>query len=121
MNASEHMLGGVIATSLTYLLVSSATGETPTMGGFFTAAVVGIPAGLMLDLIEPAVHPHHRGPAHSMAAFGGLAALANGLWCDSTVAPLTKVWGLVALAGISSHHILDASTPRGLPLTGIRL
>ena len=121
MNASEHMLGGVIATTLTYLVASAAAGESPTLGGFLTAAVVGIPAGLALDLIEPAIHPHHRGPAHSVVAFAGLAALANNLWCDGTVVPQAKVWGLVALAGVGSHHILDATTARGLPLSGIRL
>jgi inner membrane protein len=121
MNASEHMIGGAIATSLTYLLVSSAAGEAPTMEGLLTAALVGVPTGLLLDLVEPAIHPHHRGPAHSVLAFGGLVAVANGLWSDGTVTQTNKVWGLVALAGIGSHHVLDSSTPRGLPLTGIRL
>lgn len=121
MNASEHMIGGAITTSLAYLLVSSAVGEAPTMGGLLTAALIGVPTGLLLDVIEPAIHPHHRGPAHSMLAFGGIIAAANGLWSDSTVTQANKVWGLVALAGIGSHHVLDSSTPRGLPFTGIRL
>jgi membrane-bound metal-dependent hydrolase YbcI (DUF457 family) len=116
MNASEHILGGVIATTLTYLVASTAIGEPPTVGGLLTAAVVGIPAGLMLDVIEPAIHPHHRGPAHSIAAFAGLAALANNLCCSVATAPQAKVWGLVGLAGVSSHYVLDSTTSRGLPL-----
>ena|ERR1700730_896423 len=120
MKASEHILGGVIATTLTYLVASAITGESPNLEGLLMAGLVGIPTGLMLEWFEPAIHPHHRRPAHSMLAFGGLAALGNSLWCDCTVSPQSKVWALVALAGVGSHHVLDATTARGLPLSGIR-
>jgi membrane-bound metal-dependent hydrolase YbcI (DUF457 family) len=116
VKASEHILGGVIATTLTCLVASAVTGEPPSLGGLLTAGFIGIPTGW----IEPAIDPHHRGPAHSILAFGGLAALGNSLWCDGAVAPQAKVWGLVALAGVGSHHVLDATTPRGLRLSGIR-
>ena len=54
MKASEHILGGVIATTLTYLVASAITGESPNLEGLLMAGLVGIPTGLMLDWIEPA-------------------------------------------------------------------
>jgi inner membrane protein len=120
MNAREHILGGIIATSLTYLTASAALGEPATLAGLLTAGLFGVPTGLALDLLEPADHPHHRGPAHSTVAFAGLVALANKTWTDPTTPATARVWAMVLLAGIGSHHVLDATTPRGLPVTGIR-
>jgi membrane-bound metal-dependent hydrolase YbcI (DUF457 family) len=121
MNAREHIVGGMIATTITYLTASAALGEPATPEGLLTAGMLGVPTGLALDLLEPAIHPHHRGPVHSTVALAGLVALANKTWTDLATPPVTRIWSLVVLAGIGSHHLLDATTPRGLPLTGFRL
>lgn len=120
MNAHEHILGGIIASSVTYLAASAASGEPATLEGLVIAGLLGVPTGLALDLVEPAQHPHHRGPAHSTLAVAGLLALANKTWTDPTTLPAARIWSLVVLAGIGSHHLLDATTPQGLPMTGFR-
>jgi inner membrane protein len=89
-----------------------------TIGGLAAAAFLGIPAGLALDIIEPASHPHHRGPAHSVAAFAGLVTLAQKIW-NSPVPGTAKIWALALLAGVGSHHVLDVGSTKGLPLTGL--
>ena len=52
MKASEHILGGVIATTLTYVVASAVTGESPNLGGLLTAGCIGIPSGLPLSRIR---------------------------------------------------------------------
>lgn len=121
MNAREHIIAGMITTSTTYLIASNALGQAPTLDGLLTAAIIGLPTGLALDFIEPASHPDHRGLAHSTAALGGLIAYATKHWSDPALAPSIRVWVIVILAGIISHHVLDATTTRRPPLVGLHL
>jgi membrane-bound metal-dependent hydrolase YbcI (DUF457 family) len=120
MRAKEHIAGGVIATTAAYILTSVALGQPISLEGLLSAAVIGVPTGLLLDLLEPATHPGHRAVCHSHAAAGGLALLANSIWIDPLLAPSAKVWGMTLLAGVGSHHVLDATTTSGLPLTGLK-
>ena len=52
MRAAEHILGGVITTTITYLAVSAILREPVTFEGLVVAGLVGVPAGLLLDWIE---------------------------------------------------------------------
>jgi hypothetical protein len=106
-------LGGVITTTITYFTASAILGEPVTFGGLVVAGLVGAPAGLLLDWVEPADHPHHRGPAHGTLAFGGLLTLGHQVWNDPNVLPGVKVWTSIALVGVCSHHLLDPTTTRG--------
>jgi membrane-bound metal-dependent hydrolase YbcI (DUF457 family) len=119
MRAAEHILGGVITTTITYLAVSAILREPVTFEGLVVAGLVGVPAGLLLDWIEPANHPHHRGPAHSTVAFAGLLTLGHKVWNDPNLLQSGKVWTTLALAGVCSHHVLDATTTMGLPFSGL--
>ncbi len=119
MNASQHMIAGMITTSATYLIAARALGEPATIEGLTIAAIIGIPTGLALDLIEPAVHPGHRGLAHSVVSLAGITKLANNTWGDATTASAAKLWTVVILAGVISHFALDATTKRSLPLLGL--
>jgi inner membrane protein len=121
MNGREHILGGVIATTITYVAASAAIGRPVNLQGILIAAALGVPAGLSLDLFEPAIHPHHRGVCHSQAAACGLGLVANHIWNDPCTSPEAKVWCMTVLAGVGSHFALDAQTPKGLPLLGLRL
>ncbi len=109
------------------------------------AGLGGWIGGVTPDLLEPASDPNHRAFFHSLTAGGGIAAVASADWLKSiraradecaaraSAAPegsdlrrseelkclaLHCAAGLLIgfLAGYASHLVLDAVTPRGLPV-----
>jgi membrane-bound metal-dependent hydrolase YbcI (DUF457 family) len=109
------------------------------LGGWF--------GGALPDMLEPARDPNHRKAAHSVAAGGALTLARIAEWqatCRASAEGAAKraathplgspersraeidvlLWRLVAgalvglVAGYASHLLLDANTPRGLPLVG---
>ena len=113
------------------------------VGGLLGGAI----GGVVPDVLEPATHPNHRGFAHSAVAGGALvfapvaefeascqakaaawdeAAGANpqGSAERSRAELRAWLWRLLAgaavgiVAGYASHLVLDACTPRSLPLIG---
>lgn len=73
------------------------------------------------DWIEPATNPHHRQFFHSISF---LAMLGYGLkktynWKpENKSSQILRFLTLCAGAGYISHLLLDASTPRSLPILG---
>ncbi|MCW8966528.1 MAG: metal-dependent hydrolase [Candidatus Pacearchaeota archaeon] len=73
------------------------------------------------DILEPAIHPHHRQFFHSIAF---LALLGYGLkkayeWQpEERGSRILRYVALCAGAGYISHLVLDGLTPRSLPLIG---
>ena len=103
--------------------------------------------GVAPDVVEPATNPNHRGFAHSVSVGGALAYVpttAVAAWCTAKAAAWDQsacvlpvgapersqaelkawLWRAAAgtaigmVAGYASHLLLDARTPRGLPLLG---
>lgn len=101
--------------------------------------------GLMPDWLEPATSPNHRGLAHSLSGLGLLTAAnwgemqaacrMNAARCDTEALRHSAdsqmcrkfrnealLWRLVAgvligfAAGYASHLLLDAGTPKGIPV-----
>ena len=109
------------------------------------AAIGGWIGGVTPDVLEPASDPNHRALFHSLTAGGGVCALAASDWVASVRAAADRcairaaaapegselrqseelkcvIWHCLAglllgfLAGYGSHLLLDAMTPRGLPV-----
>lgn len=103
--------------------------------------------GVLPDVLEPARDPNHRKLAHSAVAGGALTLARIAEWqasCRTAADAATNrslahpigsaersaaewdafFWRLLAgalvglVAGYTSHLVLDAGTPRGLPLLG---
>jgi membrane-bound metal-dependent hydrolase YbcI (DUF457 family) len=74
------------------------------------ACVLG---SLAPDGLEPAINPCHRAVAHSVGAGALAVRTISETWGQSEVPSLFV--GFLAL-GYVSHLILDAQTPKGLPL-----
>jgi len=85
------------------------------------AAAVGTAFGKLPDILEPALHPHHRQFCHS---FVMLLSIGYGMkrayeWePKDNIDKFLRCIALCAGAGYISHLVLDASTPRSLPLIG---
>jgi inner membrane protein len=115
-NAREHTVAGLVAGTAAYFLWKSAVGEQFQFGHLLLAACTGAGAGLFADLVEPALHSHHRKFFHSVA-FGTVGSLAvTNVWNDGNTSQMLLLMSLAAGCGHGSHLLLDAITPRGLPL-----
>jgi membrane-bound metal-dependent hydrolase YbcI (DUF457 family) len=117
-NAKEHAVIAVIAGGSTYLGLCSYYKRQPSLGEFLVCAGLAPVAGAAPDLLEPAIHPHHRQLAHSFTVGGALAKFAiekcgngNCEWEE-----FSKIAMACGAAGYLSHLVADACTPRCLPL-----
>lgn len=86
------------------------------------AIVVGDVFGRLPDLLEPSLkNPHHRQFFHSLVILGlvgyGTKKVYN--WQpEDTIESILRFLALCAGAAYMSHLLLDAVTPRSLPLIG---
>jgi hypothetical protein len=90
------------------------------LGELLLCAGAGLLSGGVPDVLEPALHPHHRQLAHSVTVGGLLAkfgvercSFKNGEWDQ-----FHKILAAALIAGYISHLVADGCTPRGLPLLG---
>lgn len=116
MNRSGHAVAGAAVGSVAYLGFCKMADEQPTLGEFLVAIAAGAALACLPDVLEPAVHPNHRALVHSVALNFAAAAGLCQLWrrpdIESNQERLLTSLGLAFL----THPILDAMTPKGLPL-----
>ena len=74
---------------------------------------IGGVIGVVPDLIEPAVHPNHRGFFHSVA-FGALAWYATHAAHTKQWDPETRAAARMACWCYLSHLLADALTPKSI-------
>lgn len=79
------------------------------------SAGIGVVAGTLPDILEPATHPHHRKIFHSLTM--SIIVSAGVIKANKSNLPKpTKCAIITAGAGFVSHLILDSKTTYGLPL-----
>lgn len=74
------------------------------------------------DRLEPAIHPNHRQFFHSWAFAGmlGIAAHRAYHWeTDNKFDEAVRFAILVGIGAYTVHLLLDASTPKSLPIIGV--
>jgi len=72
-------------------------------------------------MLEPASHPNHRQLFHSLAFAGVLGVAAHKLYTWEPDSPFDEATRFVLLVGVGAyliHLLLDAGTPKSLPLIG---
>lgn len=80
-----------------------------------SGALGGLAGSILLDVFEPAIHPNHRGLAHSALVGGGLSVkVINNESSQSQ--NIESVVLISFAAGYLSHLFLDGKTAKGLPL-----
>jgi|SRR3972149_955867 len=115
-NKTTHMAIGAIAGLGAYALIKSLTGEKWTLGGALASVAGGAIVACVPDVLEPALHPNHRGVFHSIVLSGGIAYLNKKIHGSLNVSPELKQACAVVSASYASHLLLDAITPKSLPL-----
>lgn len=119
-NLKEHAWIGAGVGVLTYAIMRDIYQRPFDLGEMLMCAALSTVAATVPDVIEPALHPHHRGLAHSLVTGTGLLRIAVG-FCDpknSDWDPWQKTLWASATAGYLSHLAADGCTPHRLPLLG---
>ncbi len=118
-NRVTHQLVAATAVGAAYLYAESKQQKEsgkPLAGAALAAALTNLP-----DILEPASHPNHRQFFHSLAFAGVLGVAAHKLYTwepDNPFDEATRFILLVGVAGYLIHLLLDAGTPKSLPLVG---
>lgn len=119
-NAAQHGLIGTATGVGTYLFMCRRLARKVDFGEMLLCAGLGLITSAVPDIVEPALHSHHRQFFHSVTAGSVLTGFAlnrcshnNELWDD-----FTKILAAVAVTSYLSHLVADLSTPRGLPVLG---
>lgn len=115
-NHATHVLIGAVGGALVYVVYMRWNDEPVSLLGLLSAAGLGAMAATLPDLLEPAVHPHHRGPAHSVVALLGVTCTAVESVSSDILTDDEKQLLLSLAAGYASHLAADATTPMGLPV-----
>lgn len=115
-NAKEHVVVAAGIGFAGYALYCTCFNRQFKFGEALLATGSCILGSLGPDGFEPALHPCHRGIAHSVAAGAvGLHTFMNSSWVAEAEPALNLVMAFMAL-GYLSHLFLDGQTPKGLPL-----
>jgi membrane-bound metal-dependent hydrolase YbcI (DUF457 family) len=115
-NRTTHQL--VAAASIGVILgqLEETNKEPPLIGAGLAALVTNLP-----DLLEPALHPHHRQFFHSVVFVGliGLAGYKLYTWePNDDWERVLRFLLLVGCGAVLVHLAMDALTKRSLPLVG---
>ncbi len=90
--------------------------EKPLIGAILAAGLTKLP-----DMLEPATHPNHRQFFHSVAFAGMLGIVTHKVYCwqpDNPPDETVRFLLLVCASAYFIHLLLDAGTPKSLPLIG---
>lgn len=116
--APEHASFNFLAVSAAAALVQHREGRTvdgvPLAMGLAAAALPCLP-----DVLEPATHPNHRQFFHSLVFMVGLAHGMHRLYrweAEEDWERLLRASLLVGGAAYLGHLMLDAMSPKSLPL-----
>jgi|SRR5690606_15533525 len=134
-NRREHDMAGAFVGGLSVLASAMAAGRSPSVGEVLGGVLSGVVTSRLPDVLEPATHSGHRRVAHSTVAPGATGWAAKRLHrthvalataaereADPVRRFLAQMAGgatVGAAGGYASHLMLDATTPKGLPLLGL--
>lgn len=119
-SAAAHYAGGLASGLVTSFLDQNPAEERLMLGAIVTAsAAVG---SKLPDVLEPAIHSHHRQFFHSLLVLGGAIYAVRWLWKwkpETTEQRCLRAALCGLLVGYCSHLGMDAFTPRSIPVIGL--
>lgn len=117
-NAAAHQLGAALTVG-----GSVARHQYVTNGEIdwkaIAAAIIAGKFGSLPDLLEPAIHPNHRGFFHSLTCMALVCYALYRLYHWEPESPMEtglKWLGLIAGGAFVTHLAMDATTKKSLPL-----
>ena len=116
-DGKTHFKVGAIASIIGYTQGKKSRNETTDLRELFTVGLFGGAAAMLPDIIDPPTNPNHRSIGHSIVVSGLLIPkLMNKINENHQMTPEQKDFFKSILMGYTSHFLLDARTPAGLPL-----
>ncbi len=82
---------------------------------------LGALLGTLPDILEPAAHPNHRQFFHGLLFAATLGYLGYKLYKwqpDEPWQKTVRVLGLITISAYLIHLMMDATTPKSLPMVG---
>lgn len=116
-NATAHRLGAALSIYGLSAYAEHKNGEN-TAAPLAHATVAGM-LGTLPDVLEPAIHPHHRQFFHSLtfAALLGYGLHRLYRWeTETELQQALKTLGLIAGGAYLVHLLMDATTAKSLPV-----
>lgn len=116
-NAGTHLVAAA-ATGMSFVALEHATDAKSKSNPALAIALASL-GGKLPDILEPAVHPHHRKFFHSIAVLASIGWGVKKAYQWDVGTPLEKLARLAIIfggVGYLSHLVLDASTPMGIPI-----
>jgi inner membrane protein len=116
-NGKAHRIGAALAVGTATAIHESTQNKTTAQP--LINAGLGYCFGTIPDILEPANNPNHRKFCHSLTCAG---LLSYGFYKaykwqpDNESDQLLRKGLLVAIGAYGMHLLMDASTPKGLPI-----
>ena len=118
----DHAIGAFVVVAMGHAVLQARRpgrlGGDPLLSGLMGALLGSLP-----DVLEPAHHPHHRQFFHSATFAAAVAYALKRLDGWETVEPTGQILRALAMIGSAaylSHLVMDATTPRSIPLLALR-
>jgi len=115
-NNFEHAIFGGFGALLINGIVAKSEGRQITFPEAIGIGVTGAFFSVVPDILEAPTNPNHREFCHSMTVLCSLVAGGKSILSNQEIQTHQKTFAVSALAGYSSHLLLDSFTPKGLPL-----
>src|SRR5262245_28585818 len=115
-NAKTHVLVAAGVGVAGYSLYCAFYQRKFDFGEALVAAGVCVLGGIAPDGLEPALSPCHRSVGHSIGAGVVSASTVARTWNTSGTGSGPDFLLMFLALGYLTHLVLDAGTPRGLPL-----
>jgi membrane-bound metal-dependent hydrolase YbcI (DUF457 family) len=114
--AKTHALIASVAGVAAYAVYCRRNAQEVRFLDAVVSGLVAVVGGLVPDLIEPANNPNHRSLFHSLAAGTALIHGTNQVQTNDRIPDATKLIMVLLVVGFFSHLLVDAFTPKGLPV-----
>jgi inner membrane protein len=115
-NFETHALIGGTVSALAYMLIKKSRDEEISMLAVTGMFLGGAAVSVLPDVIDSPDGPRHRSLGHSVLGAGCLGLLINDINNKDVISQDAKdIFTSLTLA-YTSHLVLDAMTPAGLPL-----
>jgi membrane-bound metal-dependent hydrolase YbcI (DUF457 family) len=119
MNGEQHLLLGGAIGFFGYIIYRLSEKKPIDFIELVLFSIGGAIAGILPDIIEPAINPNHRSLFHSITALFILGEGNNLVWNqpDQALTKDQKVAISMLSAAYLSHLATDGLTKKGLPIS----
>lgn len=114
-STKAHLAIGAAVGAGAWFVYCRLTNRGLKLSDLLVAAGTGACVAILPDLLEPALHPHHRSFFHSMTTASLLVWGTQKVWENPSLTRDQKMHCTVSTMAYASHLLADGCTPKGIP------